>query len=95
MIFSYIVINSIRNKFDNLCDLISKNVDIPSVAETKLDPELNLRKEKWLFVSIYEPPLQNNYYFLGTLNDLLDVYSVIFDNKVVFGISTQNLLIQL
>ena len=65
------------------------------MAETKLDPELNLRKEKWLFVSIYEPPLQNNYYFLGTLNDLLDVYSVIFDNKVVFGISTQNLLIQL
>ena len=37
MVFSYIVINSIRNKFDNLCDLISKNVDIPSVAETKLE----------------------------------------------------------
>ena len=31
------MVNSIQNKFDNLCDLISKNVDIPSVAETKLD----------------------------------------------------------
>ena len=37
IIFSYININSIRNKLDNLCDLVSKNVDILSVAETKLD----------------------------------------------------------
>ena len=126
IIFSYININSIRNKFDNLCDLISKNVDILSVSETKLDPsfpnsgflihgfhesmrlyitskcggilvyiksslssriisnfklpeniqvipfELNLRKEKWLFVSVDKPPLQSNSYFLNTLNDLLD-----------------------
>ena len=68
MIFSYIIINSIRNKFDNLCDLISKNVDILSVAETKLEPELNLRKEKWLFMCRYEPPLQNNNYFLDTFD---------------------------
>ena len=47
--------------------------------------ELNLRKEKWLFVSIYKPPLQSNNYFLDTLNDLLDFYSGIYDNKVVFG----------
>ena len=139
IIFSHININSIRSKFDNLCDLISKNVDILSVAETKLDPsfpnsqflipgfhepmrlditskrggmlvyikssmpsrivsnfklliniqvilfELNLRREKWLFVSIYKPPLQSNNYFLDTLNDLLDFYSGIYDNKVVFG----------
>ena len=37
--------------------------------------ELNLRKEKWLFVSVYKPPLQGNNYFLNTLNDLLDFYS--------------------
>ena len=139
IVFSYININSIRNKFDNLCDLISKNVDILSVAETKLDPsfpnsqflipgfhepmrlditskrggmlvyiksslpsrimsnfklpeniqvipfELNLRKEKWLFVSIYKTPLQSNNHFLDTLNDLLDFYSGIYDNKLVFG----------
>ena len=47
--------------------------------------ELNLRKEKWLFVSIYKPSLQSNSYFLDTLNDLLDFYSGIYDNKVVLG----------
>ena len=46
--------------------------------------ELNLRKGKWLFVSIYKPPLQSNSHFLDTLNDLLDFYSGIYDNKVVF-----------
>ena len=45
--------------------------------------ELNFRKQKWLFVSIYKPPLQSNY-FLNALNDLLDFYSGIYDNKVVF-----------
>ena len=34
--------------------------------------EVNLRKEEWLFVSIYKPPLQSNNYFPDTLNDLLD-----------------------
>ena len=46
--------------------------------------ELNLAKEKWLFVSVYKPPLQSNNYFLNILNDLLDFYSGIYDNKVVF-----------
>ena len=46
--------------------------------------ELNLRKEKCLFVSIYKPPLQSNSFFLDTLNDLLGLYSGIYDNKVVF-----------
>ena len=53
--------------------------------EFELSFELNLRKEKWLFVSIYKPPLQSNNHFLGTLNDLLDFYSGIYDSKVVFG----------
>ena len=47
--------------------------------------DLNLRKEKWLFVSIYKPPSKSNNYFLNILNDLLDFYSGIYDNKVVFG----------
>ena len=47
--------------------------------------ELNLRKEKWLFVSVYKQPLQSNSYFLNTLNYLLDFYSDIYDNKVVYG----------
>ena len=37
--------------------------------------EINLRKEKWLFVGIYKPPSLNSQYFVDTLSDLLDFYS--------------------
>ena len=37
IILSYININSIRNKFENLCDIVGNNVDVLSVAETKLN----------------------------------------------------------
>ena len=53
IIFSYININSIRNKFDNLCDLISKNVDILSVGETKLDP--SFPNSQFLISGFHEP----------------------------------------
>ena len=36
IIFSYININSIRNKFENV--IVGNNVDILSIAETKLSP---------------------------------------------------------
>ena len=45
----------------------------------------NLKKEKWLFGSIYKPPLQNNECFVSILNNLLDFYSNEYDNKVVLG----------
>ena len=139
IIFSYININSIRNKFENLCDIVGNNVDVLSIAETKLDSsfpnaqfllpgfheplrldinhriggllvyikaslpskiltkfklpiniqiipfEIILRKEKWLFVSIYKPPSQSNQYFLDILGDLLDFYSQDYDNEVILG----------
>ena len=34
---SYLNINSIRNKFDNLFDMIDQNIDIVCLAETKFD----------------------------------------------------------
>ena len=37
LIFSYLNINSTRNKFENLCKLVTGNVDILCIAETKLD----------------------------------------------------------
>ena len=37
IIFLYIHINSICNKFENLCDIIVNNVDVLSNTETKLD----------------------------------------------------------
>ena len=47
--------------------------------------ELNLRKNKCLFVSIYKPPLQNNQYFVSILSDLLDLHTNEYDNKVALG----------
>ena len=44
--------------------------------------EFSLRKRKWLFVSIYQLPLQNKKIF-SSLNNLLDFYSNEYDNKVV------------
>ena len=139
IIFSYININSTRNKFENLCDMVGNNVDVLSTAETKLDSsfpntqflspafqkplrldinhrsggllvyikaslpsnilskfkllvdiqiipfEINLRKEKKLFVSIYKPPSQSNQYFLDLLGDLLEFYSQDYDGKVILG----------
>ena len=50
--------------------------------------ELNPRKEKWLFVSIYKPLLQSNNYFLDTLSDLLDFTKAHTITKWYFGILT-------
>ena len=48
--------------------------------------EINLRKEKWLFVSIYKPLSQSNQYFLDILGDLLDFYSQDYENKVILRV---------
>ena len=47
--------------------------------------EINLRKEKLLFVSIYKPASQSNQYFLDLLDDLLGFYSKYCENKVILG----------
>ena len=47
--------------------------------------ELNLRKEKWLLLSIYKQQFQDNQYFVSVLSNLLDSYSNEYDNKVVLG----------
>ena len=38
IIFSYLNINSIRNKFENICEFVAGNVDNLCIAQTKLDP---------------------------------------------------------
>ena len=139
IIFAYLNINSIRNKFDNLKVIVNENIDILCIAESKIDKsfptaqfllpgyhkpfrldisdrkggllvyvksylpsrllksfdipndiqiipfELNLRKEKWLFICIYRPPLQNKQYFLENLSEIIDHYSSIYDNHIVLG----------
>ena len=53
---------------------------------TLLTPSvLNLRKEKWLFDSIYKPPLKNNQYFVGISSNFLSFYSNKYNNKVILG----------
>ena len=44
--------------------------------------ELNLRKEKWMFMCIYRPPKQNSQYFLGNLSSIADHYSSIYGNYI-------------
>ena len=38
IILYYLNINSIPNKFENICELVADNIDILCIAETKLDP---------------------------------------------------------
>ena len=137
--FSYININSVRNKFDSLQEIVMGKVDILVVAETKIDAsfptaqfsaeryhkpyrldvseksggilvyisssipsrqlhyknlnlsiqavpfEINLRKDKWLVISVYRPPSQNSEYFLNELDKIIDYFSVSNDNHVIIG----------
>ena len=45
--FSYLNINSIRNKFDNLKLIIDEHVDILCVAETKIDNSFPTAQFSW------------------------------------------------
>ena len=137
--FCYLNINSVRNKFTDLKTIINGNVDIISIAETKLDGsfpcaqfildgyhtpyrldvnsknggllvyvkssipsrslscnedcnsiqaipfEINLRKEKWLVISIYRPPSQNSEYFLNSLTKITDYFANTYDNYLIMG----------
>ena len=47
--------------------------------------EIDLRKEKWFFLSIYKPPSQNCQYFQDSLHDIIDFYSGVYDNHIVLG----------
>ena len=47
--------------------------------------ELNFRKSKWLLFGSYNPPNQNNEYFLETLGKGLDKYSKYYDKFALIG----------
>ena len=95
IIFSYININSVRNKFGSLCSLISSHDDIFSIVETKLD--YSFPNAQFLIPNFHQPfrldinrnsgelPSLNNQYLCDSLSELLDFYSGIYDDKVVFG----------
>ena len=47
--------------------------------------EVNLRKRKWAFFSIYRPPTQAQRYFFGQLSTAIDHYCDNYENFVVVG----------
>ena len=61
-----------------------KNFDIPSDVQV-IPCELNLRKEKWMFMCIYKPPSQNKQCFLDKLSEIIDHHSSIYSNYIILG----------
>ena len=60
------------------CDVLLKSIQaIPF--------ELNLRKEKWLVISIYRPPSQDSEFFLNSLTIILDHFTKTYDNYLIMG----------
>ena len=47
--------------------------------------ETNLRKEKWLVISIYRPPSQNSEFFLNSLTSIINHFTKLFDNCIIIG----------
>ena len=47
--------------------------------------EINLRKEKWLVISIYRPPSQNSEYFLNSHTKMIGYFAKICDNQLMLG----------
>ena len=47
--------------------------------------EINLRKEKWLVISIYRPPSQDSVFFLNSLTKIIDVFADKYDNYLIMG----------
>ena len=47
--------------------------------------QINLRKEKWLVISIYCPPLQGSVFFLNSLTKIIDVFADKYDNYLIMG----------
>ena len=47
--------------------------------------ELNLGKEKWMFMCIYKPAKQNIQYFLENLLSIADRYLTIYDKYIFLG----------
>ena len=52
-IFAYLNINSIRNKFDDLQELIKGNIDVVMITETKIDASFT--KAQFLFDNYDQP----------------------------------------
>ena len=71
-----------------------KNFDIPRNIQI-IPFELNLRKEKWMFMCIYRPPSQNKQYFLEKLSEIIDHFSSIYDNYINVNMEPSNSVLKI
>ena len=68
-------------------DIPSKKVvppEIPSNIQL-LEIKLNLKKQKWLAICIYNPPLLNNVHFFSDLTNFVDKYVKNYGNILFMG----------
>ena len=82
----------VTDKSGGLLVYVSSYLPLRQFTKHKISPdiqalvfEINIRKEKWFFLSIYKPPAQNCQYFLDSLHNIIDFYSGIYDNQIVLG----------
>ena len=68
-------------------DLPFRKLDCPVVKDEIqcIVSELNLRKQKWLVLSIYRNPKQRIKYFLEEITNILDFYSKEYENLIIMG----------
>ena len=69
---------------DNIPSKLKTDFNIPNNLQI-IPLELNFRKQKWLYVSVYRPPKDSLGIFLEFLSSLIDYYSNNFENILVMG----------
>ena len=55
--------------------------------------EVNMRKTKWFFLCIYNPPSMNGQCFLDSLSNIIDYYSNVYGNHIVIGVRSLYLIV--
>ena len=58
--------------------ILPNNVEI-------LCTEINLKKQKWVIIGIYNPPNMNDKYFMDHLSKTIDFYNTKYDRVVLMG----------
>jgi len=69
---------------DNIPSKLLNDITIP-IGLQIIPFEINLRKSKWLIISIYRPPSTNVEFFIDNLNRIVDFYSSNYDNVLILG----------
>ena len=61
-----------------------KGITLPDDVEI-LCIEINLKKQKWVIIGIYNPPNMNNGYFIDYLSKTVEFYIKEYNNLVIMG----------